>query len=510
MDPNTDRPSRAFVAASIAITILIVAWFAFAASREWFAGDDFWFLPPAEGPKNWLKIFFPLEPRTWWSYRPISIDVFFWLGVRLFDRNPFGFLAASLSMHLLTGLVVYRLARQLGFEIPVAVVTALFSVSRYPSLTEGLWISVCQYTITIFFYTLSMSLFIDYARSRRVGFLLASCVTLILTLLSNEMGATLAAVVVLTSLHLERFSFSPEYLVRALRRAAPHVIITAAYVVYRTLIIGPAGRSPFYQWVFGWHVIVNYFWSVVFVLGPDRTWLLFGAIPLLAALVAIASSHDARGAVVKPLWATSALTVGWIVAAMSPYVGMPFPYRRFAMSIEVPVCLLFGACFNAFSRVYSRRHRAAVEGGLLAVLMLSLPYGAAWDAASNPRGETAKRLVALVGEQDANLPKGSAVVVRYGAEGLATTAESHEFSARVFLGVVFWSFHAGKELRLYILDASQPWPADLICPPCLILDLKPGLVLEPTVPPPLGIGSPRAALWAPHALRFASSSIATR
>jgi hypothetical protein len=478
MDPIAARPSRPFAAASIGIAILIVAWFAFAASREWFAADDFWFLPAADGPKSWLKIFVPLEPRVWWSYRPVSIDVFFALGVRLFDRNPFGFLAASLSMHLLTGLVVYRLGRQFGFDTSVAVVTALLSVSRYPSLTEGLWVSVCQYTITIFFYTLSVSLFIDYARSKRIGLLLASCATLILTLLSNEMGATLAAVIVLTSLYLDGFSFSPPQLARTLRRAAAHVIITAAYILFRTMVIGPAGRSPLYQWVAGWHIAVNYFWSLVFVLGPDRTWLFAGAVPFLAVLAALASSAGTRRTVAQPLLATAVLTVGWTMAAMLPYLGMPYPHRRFAMSIEVPVCLLCGACFNAFARAYSARHRVAVEVGLLVVLLLSFPYGAAWEAASNPRGETARRLVSLVGDEHASLPKGAAVVVRYGAQGLASAAESEEFRARVLDGIVFWAFYPGKELKLYILDARRPPPPGLTCPPCLLLNLEPGLRLE--------------------------------
>jgi hypothetical protein len=482
MNPAPDGPSRTFVCASIVVAILVSAWFVFAASRQWFVGDDLWFLAFAQWPKswrNWLRVFVPLGPRQWWSYRPLSIDVFFALCFRLFGREPFGYLAVSLSVHALTGLVVYRLARQLGFATTVAVLTALLSISRYPSLTEGLWISVCQYTIPVFFYALSLSLFIDYAKSSRIGLLIASCAALILTLLSNEMGATLAAVVVLTSLYLDGFGFSAERLIRTLRRTVPHLTITAAYLLFRAAVIGPAQVPPVYRWVGGWHILDNYFWALVFVFGAERAALLEGAIPVVAALVAVAGSRD-RGPVFKSLGGVSVISIGWIAVAMLPYVGLPFPHVRFAMSIEVPVCLLCGACLNAFATVYAVGHRRLVESVLLVVLVLSVPYREAWARATNPKGDTAKRLVSLLRDKTASISNGTAVMVLYGSPGLSSAAESDEFRARVFSGMALWAFYTDKQLpRFYLLDARQPMPKDLQCPPCIFLDLKPGLVLEP-------------------------------
>jgi hypothetical protein len=492
MNPTSDGASRSFVYASTAIATLILAWCFFAASRQWFVYDDFWFLAFASGPRHWVRIFLPLEPRPWWSYRPLSIDVFFFLCGRLFNRDPVGYLTVSLSLHCLTGLVVYRLARQFGLETRAAVLTALLSVSRYPSLTEGLWISVCQYTITMFFYALSLSFFIDYARSTRITFQIASCTGLILALLSNELGVTLAAVVGLISLYQEEFSFSAKRLVRALRRVAPQVTITAAYLLFRIKLIGPTKAVPVpteYQWVTGWHILSNYFWALVFVFGSERVRLLESLMPLAAALLAIAASRETRGALVKPLLAVSLVSIGWIVVGMLPYVGMPYvgmPFMRprFAMSIELPVCLLCGACLNAFSRVYSSKRPAAVETVLLAALVLSLPYRAAWDAATNPKGETVKRLVSLVGDQHASLPKGAAVVVLYGSKGLGSVSESEEFWFRAMGGAVFWAFYGDKDLKLHMMDASTPPPIDLKCPPCLFLDLEPGLMLEPAAREP--------------------------
>jgi hypothetical protein len=123
----------------------------------------------------------------------------------------------------------------------------------------------------------------------------------------------------------------------------------------------------------------------------------------------------------------------------------------------------------------------------LAVLVLSVPYRAAWDAATNPRGETAKRLVSLVGDQYASLPEGATVVVQYGSKGLATVRESQEIWFRAMGGAVFWVFHGGKHFKLRMLDVSKPPPNDLKCPPCLFLDLKPGLALEPAAGEPAGL-----------------------
>jgi hypothetical protein len=490
VNDTSDRPSAVFVCVAIAVVILLIAWCAYAASREWFVGDDFWFLALAQYPKswrNWAEIFLPFGPRHWWSYRPLTTGVFFSVCFRLFGRDPFGYLAASLSMHLLTGLVVYRLGRQFGFESRVAVLTALLSISRYPSLTEGFWISVCQYTVTIFFYVLSLSLFIDYVRTGRIGFQVVSCAALVLTLLSNEMGATLVAVVVLTSVYLDGFSIGSGRWGATLRRVAPQVAITAVYLVFRGELIGPAEVPPMYRWVAGWHILANYYRALVFVFGAEPAALLGGLVPVIAALAALVSSRDKRGVVARALLGVSAVTSGWVVVGILPYVGMPFAHPRFSLSIEVPVCLLCGACLNAFATVYSARSRALVEGVLLAVLLLSLPYRATWDVATHPKGDTAKRLVSLLRERSANLSKGTAVVIRYGGNGLGTARESQEFWARVFGGAVFWAFFGDKDLGFHLVDVTRPPPEDLKCPPCIFFDLEPGQVLAPAAPAPLGV-----------------------
>jgi hypothetical protein len=484
-------PSWPFLSVCVGAAAVFAGWCLFLAGREWFVGDDFAFLAQARQPWNWAQVFLPLGPRFWWSYRPLSTDVFFSLGFKAFGLNPFGYLVVSLSLHFLTGLLVWRLARQLGFEARVAIVTALLSVSRFPFLAEGLWISVSQYTITMFCYTACLSLFLDYARTTRVRFQAAACVALVLALLSNEVGATLAGVIVLLSWYVDGFSLARGDVRRTLRRTIPLLIVTAAYVVVRTTVIGAAQLPPVYRWMPGWHMPGRYAWTVFFVLGNGQPPLWVWVTLVLGALLGVVWQRRGRGAALRWLVGVNVVGLGWIAIALVPYAGLPFPYPRYAMAIEVPTCLLLGAYLSAFARAYAPAQRAAVEALLVLVLAVSVPYGSVLPRKASPRGTPAKHFLRVIGDRSASVSHGTTVVVQYGARGLGSPAEAEEFRVRIFGGAALGAVYPDKGLRLVMLDLRKPPPGDLRCPPCLFLDLQPGMLAAPAVQEPMLLAFPR-------------------
>ena len=106
------------------------------ATREWFSRDDFAFLAYVQQPEifGWRRAFLPLEERFWTFYRPLSMETYFWVNHRLFGLEASGFFAVSLGLHFATGLLVFRVARQLGFDPRVAAATGLLDVSRPGSI----------------------------------------------------------------------------------------------------------------------------------------------------------------------------------------------------------------------------------------------------------------------------------------------------------------------------------------------------------------------------------------
>ena len=55
---------------------------------------------------------------------------------------------------------MYRIGRQLGFDLRVALVTALLAVSREPTLGEIFYGSVFHFVISVFFTSLSVTCFL--------------------------------------------------------------------------------------------------------------------------------------------------------------------------------------------------------------------------------------------------------------------------------------------------------------------------------------------------------------
>jgi hypothetical protein len=484
MSESVRTISRSFAVAVTAAASLFLGCCMVVAARQWFVGDDFAFLWLAQQPRNWGEVFLPLGPRLWWSYRPLTTDVFFSVCLWLFHYDPFGYLAVSLALHFLTGFVVYRLARQCGFDARVAMVTALLSVSRFPFLSEGFWISDAQYTITMFFYTACVTLVMDYAQSSRRSLQLAACVALVLTLLSNEMGASLGGVVVLLSWYADGFGLSLRGLRRTFGRVLPLLVIAAAYLVLRTQVIGPTQVPSGYGWSVGWHMLVNSGLGLFFVLGNQWAYSVGALLLVVAGFVAVSSRGRAPRGSLRSLLAVSAVALGWIALGLLPYVGLRVTHPRFAMPIQIPACLLLGAFVNALSKTVSAKHPTVVELGLLTLLVLSVPYRVLWEQASAAKGASAKQLVELISKRSADLPIGSTVVVRYGGEGLCGAAEADEFRARIFGGAALPAFFDPKRLGLYLVDVSQPPPGYVHCPPCMFLDLKPGLVVTAAEPAP--------------------------
>ena len=149
---------RALWVAAALLVVLPCAWIA---SQEWFTRDDFAFLVHVQQaePWRWSDVYLPLERRFWPFYRPLAMETWFWLGVRVFGLHAAGFFGVSLAVHFASGVLVHRIARQWGFSAPGALAAALLSVSRPPTLGEIFYGSVFHYVASRFLALAALALF---------------------------------------------------------------------------------------------------------------------------------------------------------------------------------------------------------------------------------------------------------------------------------------------------------------------------------------------------------------
>ena len=493
--PASDRPPKLFLFGAAVAGVFLVACSFVIAQREWFVGDDFAFLTSAQRPHNWLDVFLPFGRRVWWSYRPLTTDVFFYLGFQAFGRDAFGYLLITLLVHYLRGPVVYRLARQLGFGVPVALLGALLSVSRYPGTTQGFWISSVQYSAANLLFLVSVSLFLDYARGGRLRTQLGVCAGLVLTLLCNESGATLPPVLLLVSAYADGFRLEGGTATRALRRVAPHLAILAVYLVFRLRLIGPAALgkpADVYGTAFGWNILANYGRYILFVFDDNPVEIAIAGLMVLGLIVLLRW----RGwAAARWRWLIdiNVLCAAWIFVAMLPYAGfLPeqmfrffspafgFMASRFAMHIEAPACLLFASWLEALWQLEGQRYKRAIEIGLVCLLVAALPYRQLWTRFHNPQGNYARRFLDCVADRYGNFATGTTFVIRYGGDGMAREDQKEKFRFLIFGGAVLNAFYDDRRPQLRFESSSEAAAGP--CAGCIHLWLSPDLSVEPLDP----------------------------
>lgn len=429
--------SRRFVAACAALGLLVLALCVRLAYQEDFFGDDFVFLRRAQLPRDWLEVFVSFRPRGWWSYRPLSIEVFFSTLHAVAGLHSFPYLLVSVLTHFAAGALVYRIAVQLGIDRRVALVAGLLKVSMYPTLNgELFWVSAFQTVLGSFFYLVTTTLFIDYLTKGRRRHQVAASVTMILALLSNELAMTLPGPLVLLALFFG--TGGPVVRLRAaLRACAPMLVILGVYLPFRYVLIfksfmpTPALNVPH----FGWQIVSNV--PVFLRILAKRS----GGLQVLQLAIVAAGWLSAawlrRGAATT-LAGRYLLLGGWLLCAMVPFLGTYFLHHRAAVVLEAPFCLLIASHLDPIVRAATLlRWSHAAEIAMIAFVAVAFPYRAVADQASMPRGKVNRDLLAILAREPGGIPDGACIRLQTLAEDAWTPTELFElrFKTAGLLGV---------------------------------------------------------------------------
>lgn len=496
-------PSRGFTV-GIALVLLGAAGLSlWLGSREWFFRDDFVFLERMQRPETWTwaEVFLPFQKRLWIFYRPLSMDLYFYLAHRLFGLAPLPYYVVSLALNFASAWLVYRLALQLGFERRAAAAAAVLAVTRAPMLTEVFYASVFMYVAVIFCGLASACAFLRYLERGGARWQFLSCVSLVAAFGCNEVAAVFPAVLALLALGAGRTRLEPASLRGLARSLLPQAVLTGAYLFFRFRLVGPI-ESDFWNLVvvptiyshrLGPHVLPNAGWLLAEVAGgalPLGLWLL-GA--LAATLLLRARPSAAGRRELAWLGRVGGVALAWLVLLLPAFALLPQREARWAMLLGVPFALLVAAPASALLRAGALGKPGAFEAALVALLALTLPYGAVVARASDPQGGPARRLSAWVGKQDPPLAPDAILVVLYGAPGLADEAGAIRLRVATSWGRSLAVTAPGTRRTLRFHDVSRRPARHAVRPDSVYLELLPGLDVERADAAWLGREFPRAA-----------------
>ena len=482
-------------AAAIAIALFAVCLLV--ASKQYFWGDDFAYLAKVRGgftaaPWSWLDVFLPQRPGFNWAYRPLSLETFFYLGNRAFGLQPFGYLASSLFIHFSSGVLFWFLALRLGLERPAAAFAALLSVARPPSLSDIFFISIFSYVLSTFWMLSSVLLALvalrRQERGARVVVAAVSAISTALALLASEIaivtpGIVAAAVLCDGRLRSERIPWS-----RVVGHLAPHLLVAIGWCIVRFKLVVLASPGPWYMPTFGLHNFQNAGLLIVYSLGSSLSCIVL-TLWLFAPLGIVATQPAIRGRVGKRPLPAAVVGLAWLLPIEAIFAPAYLPQLRFAIAVEVPVCLWIGVGASIAWSCAPRRARAMLGATALLSISATIPYDALWTNWSSPRGDHARDLLGLAEQAPALID--TKIVLLHSGPNMASEDTAISYGYSIWNGVGFMAIHPTRRLTFEIRDASQLSPR-AACDRCVFVALRPDQSLEiVSDPASLSSSSPR-------------------
>ncbi len=189
-----------------------------------------------------------INVNMWGFHRPITI-LTYWIDLRIFGLNPFGFHLENLLWHTVTALLVLVLLRELWPEEPLMALVGALLFAVHPVHTEAVaWVSGRSEILAAFWGLLAFWAHrrADRGMSKASLWRIAALAAWLVALGAKEMAATLPLLLVMSDVLLGGPSgwWRPG---RLATRYGPYFVAGVAYVAFRVSVQGHFGPSELHQ-----------------------------------------------------------------------------------------------------------------------------------------------------------------------------------------------------------------------------------------------------------------------
>jgi len=219
-----------------------------------FNSDDYFVLQMVmtKNIPDFIKLFLPIKEVVY--YRPLGIQLYFWLAKAIFSQNPFFYHLLGFIIHILNSFLVFLIIKKIsGDKLSALLAAFLYGTSAIHFLSLA-WIVNFSYLLVTFFYFLAFYLWLE---SKIKLFL----IIFILGLLTNELMITLPIVLFFYSI---LFNKKKLFVIYA-------ALLVLFYLVLRFLVFKTATGGD-YAFTFSPKVIINNFqWYILWSFGWPET-----------------------------------------------------------------------------------------------------------------------------------------------------------------------------------------------------------------------------------------------
>lgn len=219
-----DKKNSIFLIIIFFISIIIY----YNAKNVFFVADDFFYI----FNRNNLEFYSPL---TEFFYQPVTFAVYylnyFWAGLSAAKYHLFSIVLNAVN-NILLFYIVYHLVKNKLYAFIICLLSAVY----YFSADNMIWINCTNNVICGFFYFLTILFSIKFNESKKNFFLLLLIISMILTLYSREMGASIFFILLLVDITFYR----KELKNRIFRKYIYIFIIFFLYILL--MLLGPSLR----------------------------------------------------------------------------------------------------------------------------------------------------------------------------------------------------------------------------------------------------------------------------
>ena len=263
-------------------------------------------------------------------YRPV-IEIYFFVGQRLFGCAPMPFHLASLSIHFVNTATVFFFARRLSSSARFAGLTVLLFVLQPGYVQAVAWVAAITDLLGAFWYLLTLSLYLRFLQTRESWVYGATLGTFTACLLTHESAATLLPMMVALEALVVFGSGRGQETVRArawLARYAPFAILLAGFLVIAYVVNSRSYLVQEGYYALGFHIVRNVFHYMVAMYVGRRTVLDYSLIVAAVGAILLFGTNRMRFLVLWMLVTLSpVLLFTWGIASRYIYV----PAAGFAM-----------------------------------------------------------------------------------------------------------------------------------------------------------------------------------
>jgi len=411
---NYKKIFRFFWKNKLIILIILLLFFFYKSSfNVYFSQDDFFHLnfSKAKSIPDFINFFSFRNQFGYGFYRPLTTQVFLFIGQTVFGENYLCFKMVSFVIFCLNIILCYKIFKILFRNEERASLFAclIYSLSSF-HLTTLSYLSAFEEIGVAFFFFLS---FYTYLKDRKIAILFFT-----LALLSRETAVTLPLIILMYEIFIKKNKN-----IRALiKKVFPYFLILAIYILFRFYFkTFPDGKI--YSFTFlPKKIINNYFWyslwglgapeSLVDFIGPGlkintRFFLYFPPLGLFVLIFPILISIIILIRGINYFFKTkekgnSYFLIAWFIVTLLPFVILL--NHRFAYYLEIPFLGLSGLIATVFNKEKSLKILFILLFLLGSFLTVSFYNKTYW--AIN-RSKISYKIINEIKNQFPKLPKGS-------------------------------------------------------------------------------------------------------